>query len=292
MRILITGATGFIGKNLCTSLFKKNYKILGISRSKIKSKKNITFIKSSLKLNKKNFNIIEKFKPNILINLAWEGIPNYSNKFSKKNLNDQVIFFEKIKNIKSLKKIFSVGSCWEYQKKKGKLNENCRLNYKTEFTNSKIKILNFLTKNCKKLGIKFFYFRLFYVFGKYQNNHSLIPHIITSIKNRQKFKIRNIKNQNDFVHIDDVCRIFNIAILGKIKEGIYNIGSGKLTSILYIINYILKFYKQNKILAKGNLNDSFYSDNTKLKKNFKSFKFQKIEYSLKKTLLFYEKKKN
>ena len=65
MRILITGATGFIGKNLCISLFKKNYKILAISREKIKSKKNITFIKSSLKLNKKNFNIIEKFKPNI-----------------------------------------------------------------------------------------------------------------------------------------------------------------------------------------------------------------------------------
>ena len=92
------------------------------------------------------------------------------------------------------------------------------------------------------------------------------------------------------MHIDDVCRIFNIAILGKIKEGVYNIGSGKLTSILYIINYILKFYKQNKILAKGNLNDSFYSDNKKFKKSFKRFKFQKIEYSLKKTLLFYEKK--
>lgn len=48
MKILVTGATGFIGKNLCQALSKQNHEIVAVSRSAVKTNNNITFIHKAL----------------------------------------------------------------------------------------------------------------------------------------------------------------------------------------------------------------------------------------------------
>ena len=119
MNILLTGGTGFVGKNLLNILKDSEHLILVLARKRQKKiYKNINYLKTSLSLSDLNLKKIKKFKPSIVINLAWEGIPNFNKSISSKNYLDQINFFKKILTINGIKKIISLGSCWEYKKKK------------------------------------------------------------------------------------------------------------------------------------------------------------------------------
>ena len=72
LRILITGGSGFIGKELINKLYNRNIQTLSLSRKYKKKQKNIEWIKSSLKINNKSLNKIRYFKPNIVVHLAWK----------------------------------------------------------------------------------------------------------------------------------------------------------------------------------------------------------------------------
>ena len=89
MKIFVTGATGFIGLNLVKALERKKVKVLAFARKtenfKDKNFKYIQFFSKDIYKNKK---IFEDFGiPDILVHLAWEGLPNYQENFHlEKNL--------------------------------------------------------------------------------------------------------------------------------------------------------------------------------------------------------------
>ena len=98
--------------------------------------------------------------------------------------------------------------------------------------------------------------------------------------------------RNDFIHISDVVKILSLAIENNFSSGLYNVGSGFSTSVKKIIKII-----GNEIISVNKLSsetfnikrhtkyhkENFWSDNTKLIKNF-SFVFEK---SLEKKIIQY-----
>src|SRR4051812_47811062 len=108
MKILLTGGTGFIGKQVALLLRQKSHdiKILGRSvDSNIQT--DLTEISDKAK------NTILEFKPDACIHLAWQGIPDYSFETCRLNFDASVNLFQ-ILTKSGCKKIVSAGSCWEY----------------------------------------------------------------------------------------------------------------------------------------------------------------------------------
>jgi len=82
MKILITGGSGFIGNILLRKLLLLNTYILAVSKNadyfnRLESSQ-IVLIENNLILEDDQLKKINEFKPEILIHLAWEGIPDYS----------------------------------------------------------------------------------------------------------------------------------------------------------------------------------------------------------------------
>ena len=137
MKILVTGANGFLGSNLIEYLIKLDVKIIATSRN-LETAKNkswysnseVNFIEYNFnRLNDTEENLFEYFeKPDLLINLAWEGLPNYNNvSHFENNLFHQ---FQFIKNLidNGLKNINITGTCLEYGLRNGVLNEDLPTN--------------------------------------------------------------------------------------------------------------------------------------------------------------------
>jgi len=234
MKILLTGGTGFIGGPVLSSLIHKikGVEILNLSRTNLIShNKNVEHFKCDLSNPHTYESKVENFKPEVVLHLAWEGIPNFSLEMCIKNMLISISFFEVVTKLTSCKKIITTGSCFEYNTKIGECNENDKVIAKDYFTFAKKTILSFLELECSKNNIVYSWARLFYVYGPNQRSGALIPTLISSLKSGKTPDLRTPKNANDFIHVNDVADGLLNMVLTEIKSGIYNLGSGFTISV-------------------------------------------------------------
>tara|TARA_B100000787_G_scaffold167430_1_gene154198 strand:- start:4723 stop:5616 length:894 start_codon:yes stop_codon:yes gene_type:complete len=293
-KILITGATGFIGKEILTQIKGKNISAICLYRNKknnIKNK-NITWIKSSLTLSKKSLKIISTFAPEVVFHLAWDKIPNFNRKNCFQNFWLTSRFLSVISKIDSVKKIIISGSCFEYYSKSGKKKENAKLNFVDNFPSTKNILYKLALFLCKKKGIKLAWFRIFYAYGKHQRKDSLIPYMIKSIKNKKNIYINNPNLKLDYINIEDIAKFFLKTLSINFNSGVFNLGSGKSytpITILKKISYILGLnYEKLKLNyfkeIDKNMFNSFEACMNKTSQTFKIKKFKTLNNGLKKLL--------
>ena len=293
MKILLSGGSGFIGKNLLKYIAQNmSYNILVTGRN-LKKIENIKIKQVKLDLNKveDNFDKIKKFNPDIFLHLAWEGIPNYSEELSKKNYLNTIKIMKMIINETACKKIVSTGSCWEYNDGGyiGECKEDQLISLNKPFSKYKNKIFTEVYNICKKKKILFNWLRLFYVYGPGQGKNSIIPLLIDVFKNNKKININFPSNKNDFIFIDDVVSIVNKFIINNYSSGIYNVGTGKSTSISTILKIIDNAINGNDMITKKYLNEidlkksnqNFYASTKKLKENLNNINFTNIDSGIK-----------
>jgi UDP-glucose 4-epimerase len=234
MRVLTTGGTGFIGKAVLDNLLEniEKVEILNLTRSTSKQiSTKVEFFNCDLSNPNTYLKKVIEFKPDVVIHLAWEGIPDFSLEKCNKNILISTSFIEYVSKIKSCKKIIVTGSCFEYNNKIGACKECDIVTPKDYFTFAKKTILSFLELECNKNNIVFCWVRLFYVYGPNQRSGSLIPLLIETIKSNNTPDLRTPKNANDFIFVDDVAIGISKLISEKIHSGIYNLGSGKSTPV-------------------------------------------------------------
>jgi len=236
VKVVVTGASGFIGKPIVNKLLMMGCEVLAIGRE-IPAQKKI----NSLQWLKANFSSpetyqteINAFKPEVLIHLAWQDIPDYSLEKSILNLNQSLSFISFIAEIKSCKKILIAGSCWEYGKMYGECLNTDIVNPMNFFAISKYSLYLLSEVIAKQKSIKLGWFRLFFVYGPGQRSGALIPSILNNLKKGQVPNIRTPINANDFVYVDDVADAFSKAVSVNFPSGIYNLGSGRSTSVLKV----------------------------------------------------------
>jgi len=246
MRILITGASGFIGSNLISALLNQNHEVFAIVRSK---EKIINYDWSNkVKFIIKDLNGFEKadlknINPDLIYHLAWSNLPNYEDPVHiEKNLPEQISFLRMVAE-SGLKKIIVAGSCLEYGLKEGLLNEENPLQPTTFYGLAKISVLSMLKFFKHEFNLDFLWFRIFYVYGDNQNQRSLYPSLIRAIQNGESvFKMSHGNQMRDFIHINDVIKYFLYPLSNINMSGVFNISSGRSIKVKDFVNNIINSY--------------------------------------------------
>jgi nucleoside-diphosphate-sugar epimerase len=265
MKILITGGTGFIGGPVLNNLIENidGIEILNLTKSRPNSySKEVEHYNCDLSNPQTYQAKVEAFEPEVVIHLAWEGIPDFSLEMCIKNINSSILLIEIVTKVKSCKKIIITGSCFEYNNKIGECNENDNVVSKDYFTFAKKTVLSFLELECSKNNIVFCWARLFYVYGPNQRSGSLIPTLIATLKSNKIPDLRTPKNENDFIHVNDVADGLMKLALTDIQSGIFNLGSGISISVAEVSRIVELTIKDTDQLTNELINKTINTEKT------------------------------
>lgn len=253
MRILITGATGFLGRCATADLLKQGAEIAILTRNKsnIKNLMNLektgektgekaTAIEGSLESLETCSKAIKDFNPDVCLHLAWEGIPDYSHEVSKKNLDQSIGLIDFLLKETNCNKFVVSGSCFEYGTASGSLAETADEENVSPIAWAKNTLKDYLALQCKEKNLSWVWFRIFYVYGPGQRSNSLIPSLFNAIRHGDTPSIKNPNNANDFIYISDVSDAISIACLQPVESGVYNLGSGHLSRVTDICELVRK----------------------------------------------------
>ncbi len=294
MRILVTGASGFIGKHIVDYLLKNTQaEIICSSPSQLdaeptpwygKVSKYIPFDILSLN-NDKEINLMEYFNhPDVLIYLTWLGLPNYfSDVHIEKNLVYGNLFLSNFIN-NGLKNILVTGTCLEYGMKEGELFEDDKCEPFTTYGIAKYAQYLYLKNIAEKNKVNYKWARLFYMYGEGQNPKSLYPQLIQTIESGEtEFRMSKGDQQRDFLHINMVAEYLCKLALTDNHKGIFNCSSGNPMSVVDFVNKILKEKNASLKLETGYYDYpdyepfSFWGNNTKLMNALKNYNHNAIQ---------------
>ena len=282
LKSVITGGAGFIGSNLTDHLVRIGHKVVVLdnfvsgkkSNLSHHKKKNVKIIKIDISKSK---NLDKYFKgADYVFHLAAlaEIIPSIKNpkKYFKNNVIGTLKVVEAVKKVKIKKLIYAASSSCYGTPKKLPTSEKDRIDLKNPYAVTKFIGEEIIMKYAEMFKMPNISFRFFNVYGPRLNASgqygAVISNFLSQTKNKKPLTIvGNGKQTRDFIHVDDLANAFIKVLKSKHTNKIYNLGSGKKTSINYIASI---FNGKKKFIANrpGEPKDSL-ANISKLKKDLK-----------------------
>jgi len=251
MNLLITGSTGYIGRNLIYEINKNRYKIGILVRDIDKAKNLFGHLDNIYYINlKKNTykDEIKFFNPEITIHLAAYSTSNNDYKSLKKLINSNISFasdlLDSLKET-NIKLFLNTGTFAEYYYNDGQLNSA----YLYAATKTAFRSLLYYYKQL--IEFKVINIIPYSVYGGNDTRKKVIHYIFDSLNSKETIDMTGGKQILDFIHIDDIVD-FYIKTLNKHQQFFnwnsdvleFHLGTGKGTSIKKLADKIEKITGQ------------------------------------------------
>lgn len=235
--ILVTGASGFIGRQVVRNLIDKGHKVIGINFQHTIEFEHPNFKMITLDL-LDHYAVVDFFKNNHfenLIHLAWYGdakchVHNINVDWFAASLNILRLFHEN-----GGKKIMIAGSISEYDFEYGCFKEGLTpLNNRSLYGKSKSALYEVAETYCEQNGIDFKWARIFNLYGQYERPERLMPYVITSMLKGEDVKVSVCTKYQDYLHVEDVADAL-VAFFASDIKGALNICSGEPVRLKTIV---------------------------------------------------------
>ena len=266
-KILVTGGLGFIGSNLINLLLKKNYKVLNIDKvtyasnfyniKEFKKNKNYKFIRCDLNNPKKLKEIIAKYKPIGIFNVAAETHVDRSIDGPKNFINSNIIgtfnILEILRKQKIKIKLIHISTDEVYGDiLRGRSKEDDAYKPSSPYAASKAASDHLVTSYIRTYKVPAIVTNCSNNFGPRQHPEKLIPKIIYNIINNKNLPIYGKgKNSREWIYVEDHCEaLIKIFREGKLGE-FYNIGSNFNKDNLDVAKTLITIAKRKKLLGKN-----------------------------------------
>lgn len=245
MRVLVTGATGFIGSHVVSELLRKNCQVIAVGKypGEVEAHEwssQVQYVPCDLNVGRDNF--YEYFQhPDLLIHLAWEGLPNYKDLFHiERNLFSNYAFLKNMLE-HGLKDVAVTGTCLEYGMQSGALHEGMKTEPATPYGLAKDTLRKFLQQLQTKVDFKLKWIRLFYMYGRGQNPKSILSQLERTLKNGETvFNMSGGRQIRDYLPVEQVAKYIVKVSLQNGVTGIINCCSGKPVTIRQMVEDYLE----------------------------------------------------
>lgn len=292
-KVLITGATGFIGRNVTNILIKKGYEIHALVHSFQPEQNEIVQHEIDLMDINKVIDFISKYKFENLIHLAWYvGAKCHIHDL---NLDWTIATLNLIKAFKENggKKFLGAGTISEYEYKYGYfIEDETPTSPGTLYGEAKNSLYKILSVYCKQNEIDFKWPRIFNLYGPYEKPQRLVPSVICSCLKNEDVKVSDCLNFQDYLHVEDTANAI-VTIFESGLQGAVNICSNKPVQLKKIVEIIAQLTDFKGNILWGAIPAAFdnkivIGNNAKLKSTGWTEKYT-LESGLKQTIDWWKK---
>lgn len=275
MKVAVTGASGFIGRYVLSELSDSAVEIVAVVRSssaELPELPNLSAV--HLDIYDASANIFELLgHPDVLIHLAWGGLPNYrSLHHFEIELPSQYRFLKNM-IVSGLQNLFVAGTCFEYGMQPGALSEAMEPRPSNPYGFAKDALRRQLEYLKIAHSFNMVWSRLFYLYGDGQAESSLFPQLRNAIARGDKaFNMSGGEQLRDYLPVTEVAKSIVALSLKGIDAGVVNICSGQAISVRKLVESWLRDndWSINLNLGRHPYPDyepmAFWGDNHKLTK--------------------------
>ncbi len=317
-KLIVTGGLGFIGSNLIKYLLKLGYYVINLDKvsyasnfyniKEFKNNKFYKFVRVDISNKKKIGQIIKKYRPKCIFNLAAETHVDrsidQSDNFIQSNIKGVHALLEILLKNRKVKLIhISTDEVFGSVKKNLRTDENSPYRPLNPYAATKAASDHLINSYVNTYKLKAIITNCCNNYGPRQNPEKFIPKIISCILNKKKIPVygKGI-NSREWIYVEDHCKaLHKVYLKGKIGET-YNIGSNlNMRNIDLVKKMISISRKKNLLNEKSKIlfvkdrpgHDLRYALNSKkIRSKLKWSNSVNIKDGLLKTFNWYENNKN
>ncbi|QKM64045.1 epimerase [Polynucleobacter tropicus] len=250
-KILLTGGSGFIGRNTIDILLSCGYEIHAVTSSGSIISGNINWHSANLLDSAQVKKLCMELKPSHLLHLAWYAEPG--------RYQDSPENFKWLEATVSLlrhfvdfggRRIVMAGTCAEYNWDNKICDEYSTLKMpQSPYAVCKNAMQEILHSYSKNENISSAWGRIFFLYGPNEDQKRLVPSAINSLLGRTPFICKHGGQICDFLHVEDVASAL-VHLLDCEVKGAVNICSGQAIALHELLLKIAKFSNSNPRLIK------------------------------------------
>ena len=240
-KVLITGASGFVGQNCVPLLASKGYEVHALCHRQPaeSTSQGIRWHRADLLKPGSAAKLMREIQPDSLLHLAWYAVPG---KFweAPENLEWVQASQELIVALAEMggKRLVVAGSCAEYDPKAGECVESSTpILPNTLYGKSKHDLETSVDSIKRKTGLSSASGRIFFLYGPKEHPSRVIAYVVRSLLQAEPALCSEGKQILDFLHVEDVASAF-VALLESKVEGPVNIASGAATPLRAVLEEI------------------------------------------------------
>lgn len=226
-RVLVTGASGFVGRHVVWALLERGFEVHGVTRSgEVHSEGGVVWHTGDLLQPGTAEDLIDRVDPSHMVHAAWFTEPGrYPDSMVNLEWAEASVrllrSFHRVEGRRSV----SLGSCFEYEWSSAVLPESKARVPSTVYGSSKAAVGD-LVCDLARLGLlDAAWARLFYLFGPYEHPRRLASSIALSVLRGQEAPMSHGNQLRDYMYVGDVGDAV-AAVLSSPVTGAVNVGTG------------------------------------------------------------------
>lgn len=250
MKVLLTGATGFIGRNVLQHMRDKAIPFVTVGRSIPSGCIEAEFIQADLLASVDYQKIMKQAEATHLLHLAWYADHG---KYWTSPLNlrwvEATVRLVEAFCMAGGKRVVAAGTCAEYDWSYGYCREDVTpTNPDTLYGVAKDATRRLVMAICKDHGVSCVWGRVFIPYGPGEHPSRLIPSLIDVFQGKREPFSVNANAYRDFLHVSDVADAF-FALSNRYEAGIFNVCSGQPVQVNTLVRKIACIYNSDPDLV-------------------------------------------